>query len=96
MKRYIKNNYKEIFIYSLLYISLIVGFWYDENLTVGAFWDYNETKGIAEDFIIDFKDTFLNYDKHHSRHSPVFVIIISKLTEIFENDTIVSKQRNFM
>ena len=54
MKRYIKNKPTIIFFSFLLYISLIVGFFLNENLTTGAYWDYKETENIAQNFLLNF------------------------------------------
>ena len=89
MKRYIKNKPTIIFFSFLLYISLIVGFFLNENLTTGAYWDYKETENIAQNFLLNFKDTLLNFDRFHTRHSPLFVIFISGLIEIFQSDFLV-------
>jgi len=73
-----------------LYLSLIFGFLIDEDLNGGAKKDYiHAYKPIIENFIIDFKYTFLNYEQYGQRHSPVLIIVLSFLTFIFKHDIIV-------
>lgn len=89
MKVYPNNNSVIIICSFLIYCTLIIGFFLNENLTTGAYWDYLETKNIAARFITDFENTFFEYDRFHTRHSPMFVIFISKLSEFMMNDYVV-------
>ena len=64
-----------------LYISLIVGFFLNENLNLGAKPDwYFSDIPVIEAFSIDFKKTFFNYDFYGHRHSPVYLIFLSRLS----------------
>tara|TARA_B100001057_G_C22767512_1_gene918262 strand:+ start:222 stop:1460 length:1239 start_codon:yes stop_codon:yes gene_type:complete len=61
-----------------LYLSLIFGYFYDENLNFGAYQDWlNANINPIKDFSDNFVDTFLNYEKYGHRHSPVYLIILS-------------------
>ena len=73
-----------------LYISLIVGFFLNENLNLGAKPDwYFSDIPVIEAFSIDFKKTFFNYDFYGHRHSPVYLIFLSFLKSIgFDFDQI--------
>ncbi len=75
-----KNN---IYIACVLYISLIIGFIFDENLNVGARpdWFYTNLPAI-KDFSENFFDTLLNYDKYNHRHSPVYLIFLSFISKV--------------
>ena len=75
-----KNN---IYIACILYISLIIGFIFDENLNGGARpdWLYTNLPAI-KDFSESFFDTFLNYDKYNHRHSPIYLIFLSFISKI--------------
>lgn len=73
-----------------LYLSLIFGFLIDEDLNGGAKKDYIYAyKPIIENFIVEFKYTFLNYEQYGQRHSPVLLIALSILTSILKHDVIV-------
>jgi len=75
------NNLSNQFYYYLfgifLYLSLIVGFIFGENLTGGAHNDYVAHKEIAVKFSINFLETLLNFDKESTRHSPILLIVFS-------------------
>ena len=75
-----KNN---IYIACILYISLIIGFIFDENLNGGARpdWLYTNLPAI-KDFSESFFDTFFNYDKYNHRHSPIYLIFLSFISKI--------------
>lgn len=71
------NNVIVIFI--ILYISLILGFFYDENLNLGAKPDwFAGDLPVINDFSLNLKDTLLNYDNYYAhRHSPVYLVFLS-------------------
>ena len=74
---FIKKNY-HITTFILLYFSIILGFIFDENTTLGPKFDFfNALKQLAL-FEESFKFTFLNYDKIEAptRISPIFILII--------------------
>ena len=68
-----------ILIFIIFYISLIFGFFYDENLNLGAKPDwFAGDLPVINDFSIDLKDTLLNYDSYYAhRHSPVYLVFLS-------------------
>ena len=69
---------KNIFFFLLLtYFSLLVGFYFGEDVIGGAINDYKGHAHIAEKFKENFLFTFFNYDDLGHRHSPVFYIFKS-------------------
>ena len=80
MKNKSKINFYNFLFFFALYISLIVGFFFEENLNHGAKpdWLYTDIPPI-KDFAYSFKETFLNYEKYNHRHSPVYIIFLSYL-----------------
>jgi hypothetical protein len=66
-------------IFFILYLSLLLGFYFNENTTGGAFQDYKMRLSIIYEFQKDFLNAFLNYDKFPDRHSPLLYIFISIL-----------------
>ena len=82
----IKKNY-HITTFILLYFSIILGFIFDENTTLGPKFDFFNVLKQLTLFEENFKFTFLNYDKieTQSRISPIFIIIIFYLKKIFVN-----------
>ena len=82
----INNIYKYLIFFILLYISIIISLVYGEDSTGGAFLDYNNQKKISENFAINFKNTFFNYDEQGTRHSPVLIIFLSFFEKINLDD----------
>jgi hypothetical protein len=83
------NNLILILIFILLYLSLIIGFYFNEDSTGGAFLDYRGQKGVSKAFAINFKDTFLNYDNFATRHSPVLIVFLSFFEKINLSDNLI-------
>ena len=72
------KTYNVIFIFVILYISLVTGFFLDENLNLGAKPDWYSTDlPVINDLSIDLKNTLLNYDNYNHRHSPIYLIFLS-------------------
>ena len=77
------KTYNVILIFIILYISLISGFYLNENLNFGAKPDwYTGDIPVINELSINFKDTFLNYDNYGHRHSPVYLIFLGLLKSI--------------
>ncbi len=74
-----KNEYiKNLSIFCILYLSLILGFFYDENLNYGAYKDWiGAYLNPVKDFSQNFSGTLLNYDDYGQRHSPIYLIFLS-------------------
>ena len=80
---------KEILFLFSLYISLLISFYFGENSTGGAILDYNNQKIISSKFLLNFEETFYNFDKFSTRHSPVLIILLSFLEMFFSNDMVI-------
>ena len=91
MKRYLFDNFSlfTFFLIIILYFSLLIGFYYNENSTGGAFTDYFGQKQISVSFANDFVNTFLNFDKTQTRHSPILIILLSFLEKFQVNDFLI-------
>ena len=75
-----KNKYSFflVLISTVLYFSLLFGFFYDENLNFGAYYDWvNAYLKPIKDFSKNFSETLLNYDGYGQRHSPIYLIFLS-------------------
>jgi len=83
------NLKKVLIIYSLLYLSLLAGFYFNEDLGSGYIMDYSFDKYIADLFDKNFSETFLNYDEleRKNAHSPVFIIFFFILQKISFSET---------
>ncbi len=88
--KFIKKNY-HITTFILLYFSLIIGFLFGENTTLGPKFDFEHALKQLQLFEENFFYTLLNYDNiiYPTRISPVFIIIILYLKKIFINIELV-------
>lgn len=72
------SNSKNIILFIALYISLIVGFLFNENLNYGSYYDWiNVYVPPIKDFSNNFFHTLINFDTYGQRHSPVYLIVLS-------------------
>ena len=83
----LKNNF-HILICFLSIISIYIGFFLDENITMGPKLDWGHALAGSNEFQKNFKYTLLNYDKAladggaGTRISPIYLIIIFILKKI--------------
>lgn len=87
---FIKKNY-HITTFILLYLSLLFGFYNNENTTFGPKIDFEHALKQVKSFDENFIYTFLNYDKIESptRISPLFILVIFIFKKIFINIDLV-------
>ena len=82
MKLKITNNNVTAFS-GVLYLSLLIGFFYGENLNYGAYRDWSGSNAILiNDFSNNFLHTLLNYDDYAHRHSPIYLIFLSLFLDL--------------
>ena len=79
---FLKKSSNIISISLFLYISLLIGFYYGENSSGGAYQDFIARAEIIKNFKNNFLNTFLNYDNFPDRHSPVIYILFSVLNNL--------------
>lgn len=82
-------NFLDRYLLLILYSSLIIGFFLNENTLRGSFSDYQNQKIISQKFSEDFLNTFLNFDKEPHRHSPVLTIVLSVFEKFNISDVII-------
>ena len=82
-------NFLDRYLLLILYSSLIIGFFLNENTLGGSFSDYQNQKIISQKFSEDFLNTFLNFDKEPHRHSPVLTIVLSVFEKFNISDVII-------
>ena len=87
---FIKRNY-HITTFILLYLSLLFGFYNNENTTFGPKIDFEHALKQVKSFDENFIYTFLNYDKIESptRISPLFILVIFIFKKMFINIDLV-------
>jgi len=78
-----KSNLINFFLFIFLYLTLILGFIFNENLNFGSYYDWiNVYKAPINDFSLNFKETLLSYDQYGQRHSPIYLIFLSIFLKI--------------
>ena len=82
-KDLINNSKKNLFLI-LIYISLIVGFFLDENLAGGAIYDFSVHDPVLKSFKENFKYSFFNYKIFDHDHSPFFFMFLNFINLPFE------------
>ena len=94
MKNKLENiiNQKYYLLFFLLYLTVLLGLYFDEDNLGGAMHDASYHFKISEEFNKNFYQTFLKFggsdDGMANRNSPVFWIFLSFLNEYFSYDTI--------
>jgi len=69
---------KNIVLFIALYISLILGFLFNENLNYGSYYDWIKVYvPPIKDFSDNFYHTLINFDTYGQRHSPAYLIVLS-------------------
>ena len=79
----LKNNFLVIY-YSILYVTLLIGFYFGEDFARGFEYDYQIHQNLIKDlFNISISYGLLNYDQNYVPHSPLFIIYIVIFKKIF-------------
>ena len=77
------SHIKNLILLIGLYISLIVGFLFDENLNYGSYYDWiNVYVPPIKDFSENFYETLINFDQYGQRHSPIYLIFLSFFVDL--------------
>jgi len=78
----ILNLNKNGFLFFFFYVSLILGFIFDESLNQGAYLDWNTNKKLISEFSSNLLKTLISYEDYGNRHSPLYNIILSLFYKI--------------
>ena len=78
----ISNLNKNGFLFFFFYVSLILGFVFDERLNPGAYLDWNTNKYLISEFSSNLLKTLLSYEDYGNRHSPFYNVILSLFYKI--------------
>ena len=78
-----------ILVLLLLYFLFFFGFYFNEDANGGSINDWKYNKFLINSFLNDFQYTFLNYDQYSTRHSPVFLILLTSLYKLNLTETTV-------
>jgi len=75
--------FHNVYLFFFLYLTLIIGFIYGENLNYGSYGDWiGSNREPIKDFSNNFTYTFLNFDSYGHRHSPVYLILLSLFLDL--------------
>ena len=92
MKIKYNNNYNVLLVFFLFYVSILIGFYFNEDSLGGAQNDFNYYYKISLLFAESFLSTFSEYDTIESgiptRSSPVFWIILSQISKFISYDNL--------
>jgi len=77
------SNTKNLLIFLILYVSLLLGFLLDENLNFGSYYDWIHVYvPPIQDFANNFYETLIGFEKYGQRHSPFYIIFLSLLLRL--------------
>ena len=77
------STLNNISFFLFFYLTLIIGFFYGENLNYGSYNDWvSGNHQIIKDFSNNFTYTLLNFDSYGHRHSPVYLIFLSLFIDL--------------
>ena len=89
----VKYNFltlKLLFLYSLFYSTILLGFYFNEDSLGGAkadfLYHYNISQKFSENFFLTFSTYGTNADGMNARNSPVFWILISYLNNFISSE----------
>ena len=86
------SNLKIIFIFFLFYISILIGFYFNEDSLGGAEGDFNYHFKISLAFSKNFFETFSGFGTQEAsmvtRNSPLFWIILSQINKFISYETL--------
>ena len=76
----INNNYTPfVLIYLFFCATLFVGFYFNENSSGGAIYDFNIHLRTVNYFNDNIYEAFLNYNNYRNSHSPIYILLLKYL-----------------
>ena len=83
------NSRRIFYFYILLYLTLLIGFYFNEDFAGGYKVDYLIYKNVTNVFTLDLKNSLIFYEKFSMMVSPIFILLLSYIHKILNNDTFV-------
>ena len=83
------NSKRIVYVYISLYLTLLIGFYFNEDFAGGYKVDYLIYKNITSVFILDLKNSLIFYEKFNVKASPIFILLLTYIHKILNNDTFV-------
>ena len=76
---------KLFFFYLFFYLTLLIGFVFNENSSGGAIYDFKIISKVITSFALNFSKTFNNYGDFSITHFPYYYIFLSFIYKIFDS-----------
>ena len=90
--KFFNSNYQYLIIFLIFYLTVLLGFYFNEDNLGGAAHDSIYHFKIVEKFNENFYETFSNFGTHElglgTRNSPVFWVFMSMLNKFISLDLI--------
>ena len=83
------NSKRIVYVYISLYLTLLIGFYFNEDFAGGYKVDYLIYKNTISAFNLDLKNSLLFYEKFSVMASPIFILLLTYVNKILNNDTFV-------
>ena len=86
----ISTQNKQIFLFFIfLYLSLVIGFFLNEDAAGGAKYDFSIHEIVLAAFKENFHNTFFYYTEFNNDHSPFYLLFLYFIDIPFNNTTIL-------
>jgi len=83
------NAKRIVYIYISLYLTLLIGFYFNEDFSGGFKVDYLIYKNIISAFNLDLKNSLIFYEKFQVDTSPIFILLQTYVYKILTSDNFV-------
>ena len=83
------NSRRIFYFYISLYLTLLIGFYFNEDFAGGYKVDYLIYKNIISAFNVDLKNSLIFYERFNVNTSPIFILLLTYINKILNNDTFV-------
>jgi len=83
------NSKRIVYVYISLYLTLLIGFYFNEDFAGGYKVDYLIYKNTISAFNLDLKNSLIFYEKFRMMVSPIFILLLTYIHKILNNDTFV-------
>jgi len=83
------NSRRIFYFYISLYLTLLIGFHFNEDFAGGYKVDYLIYKNIISAFNVDLKNSLIFYEKFLVKASPIFILLLTYIYKVLNNDTLI-------
>ena len=83
------NSKRIVYVYISLYLTLLIGFYFNEDFAGGYKVDYLIYKNTISAFNLDLKNSLIFYEKFLVKVSPIFILLLTYIYKVLNNDTLI-------